>query len=99
MSLPRSILVLSSSPGPIEPALEALAKRGVVTQCVGEIYRFVEEGLAAGRKYLRIVHGHGTGRLKAAVREALRGHPGILQVEDAPQAQGGAGATVITLRS
>jgi DNA mismatch repair protein MutS2 len=64
-----------------------------------EIYRFVEEGLAAGRKYLRIVHGHGTGRLKAAVREALRGHPGILQVEDAPQAQGGAGATVITLRS
>ena len=63
-----------------------------------EIYRFVEEGLAAGRKYLRIVHGHGTGRLKAAVREALRGHPGILQVEDAPQAQGGAGATVVTLR-
>ena len=63
-----------------------------------EIYRFVEEGLAAGRKYLRIVHGHGTGRLKAAVREALRGHPGIIQVEDAPQAQGGSGATVITLR-
>ncbi len=64
-----------------------------------EIYRFVEEGLAAGRKYLRIVHGHGTGRLKAAVREALRGHPGIIRVEDAPQAQGGAGATVITLRT
>lgn len=64
----------------------------------GEIYRFVEEGLAAGRRTLRIVHGHGTGRLKAAVREALRGHPAIAQVEDAPQAQGGSGATVITLR-
>jgi DNA mismatch repair protein MutS2 len=63
-----------------------------------DIYRFVEEALAAGRRYLRIVHGHGTGRLKAAVREALRGHPGITQVEDAPQAQGGAGATVVTLR-
>jgi len=63
-----------------------------------EIYRFVEEALAAGRKYIRIVHGHGTGKLKAAVREALRGHPGIAGVEDAPQAQGGAGATVITLR-
>ena len=58
----------------------------------------VEEALAAGRKYVRIVHGHGTGRLKAAVREALRGHPGISRVEDAPQAQGGAGATVVTLR-
>lgn len=63
-----------------------------------EIYRFVEEALAAGRRYIRIVHGHGTGRLKAAVREALRGHPGIAKVEDAPQAQGGAGATVVSLR-
>ena len=63
-----------------------------------EIYRFVEEALAAGRRFIRIVHGHGTGRLKAAVREALRGHPGIALVEDAPQAQGGAGATVVTLR-
>ena len=63
-----------------------------------EIYRFVEEALAAGRRFIRIVHGHGTGRLKAAVREALRGHPGISQVEDAPQAQGGSGATVVTLR-
>jgi len=63
-----------------------------------EIYRFVEEALAAGRRYIRIVHGHGTGRLKAAVREALRGHPGISRVEDAPQAQGGAGATVVSLR-
>ncbi|WLT30463.1 Smr/MutS family protein [Geothrix sp. PMB-07] len=63
-----------------------------------EIYRFVEEALAAGSRYIRIVHGHGTGKLKAAVREALRGHPGIAGVEDAPQAQGGAGATVITLR-
>ncbi|WP_306591612.1 Smr/MutS family protein [Geothrix sp. 21YS21S-4] len=63
-----------------------------------EIYRFVEEALAAGRRFIRIVHGHGTGKLKAAVREALRGHPGIARVEDAPQNQGGAGATVITLK-
>jgi DNA mismatch repair protein MutS2 len=64
----------------------------------GEVYRFVEEALVAGRRFIRIVHGHGTGKLKAAVREALRGHPGIARVEDAPQAQGGAGATVVTLR-
>lgn len=63
-----------------------------------EIHRFVEESLAVGQKFIRIVHGHGTGRLRAAVREAVKGHPGILKVEDAPQNQGGAGATVITLR-
>jgi DNA mismatch repair protein MutS2 len=63
-----------------------------------EIHRFVEESLSAGQRFIRIVHGHGTGRLKAAVREALKGHPAISRVEDAPQAQGGAGATVVTLR-
>lgn len=64
----------------------------------GDVYRFVEEALAAGKRFIRIVHGHGTGKLKAAVREALRGHPAIGGVEDAPQNQGGAGATLITLR-
>ena len=63
-----------------------------------EIHRFVEDALAAGQKFIRVVHGHGTGRLKAAVRAALQGHPGIARVEDAPQNQGGAGATLITLR-
>ena len=63
-----------------------------------EVHRFVEEALSSGQRFIRIVHGHGTGRLKAAVREALQGHPGISRIEDAPQAQGGSGATVITLR-
>lgn len=63
-----------------------------------EVHRFVESAVADGQRFIRIVHGHGTGRLKAAVREALKGHPAIARVEDAPQAQGGAGATVITLR-
>jgi DNA mismatch repair protein MutS2 len=63
-----------------------------------EVHRFVESSIAAGQKFIRVVHGHGTGRLKAAVRTALKGHPGIAKVEDAPQNQGGAGATLITLR-
>ena len=63
-----------------------------------DIHRFVEASLSAGQKFIRVVHGHGTGRLKAAVRLALKGHPGIAKVEDAPQSQGGAGATLITLR-
>jgi DNA mismatch repair protein MutS2 len=63
-----------------------------------EVYRFVERALAGGQRFVRIVHGHGTGRLKTAVREALKGHPAIARVEDAPQSQGGAGATLVTLR-
>ena len=63
-----------------------------------EIHRFVESAIAGGRLHIRIVHGHGTGRLKSAVRLALQGHPGIKSIEDAPLSRGGAGATLITLR-
>jgi DNA mismatch repair protein MutS2 len=63
-----------------------------------ELHRFVESAIASGYRFIRVVHGHGTGRLKAAVREALKGHPNISRVEDAPQAQGGAGATVVVLK-
>ncbi len=63
-----------------------------------EVHRFVESALAGGRLHIRIVHGHGTGRLKSSVRLALQGHPGIKHIEDAPLSQGGAGATLVTLR-
>jgi DNA mismatch repair protein MutS2 len=63
-----------------------------------EVHRFVESALASGHRFIRLVHGHGTGRLKKAVREVLKDHPNIASVEDAPQAQGGAGATVVALR-
>ncbi|MBL0312657.1 MAG: Smr/MutS family protein [Holophagaceae bacterium] len=63
-----------------------------------EIHRFVESAIAGGRLHIRIVHGHGTGKLKSAVRLALQGHPGIKGIEDAPLSQGGAGATLVTLR-
>ncbi len=63
-----------------------------------EVHRFIEEAIATGLKFIRIVHGHGTGRLKAAIRECLKGHPYIQRCEDAPQSQGGAGATLITLK-
>ena len=63
-----------------------------------EVYRFVERCVGNGARFARIVHGHGTGKLKMAVRGALKGHPGISRIEDAPQNQGGAGATLITFR-
>lgn len=82
--------------GPVSSELNLLGRASDDIET--DVHRFVETALAEGQRFIRIVHGHGTGRLKAAVRQALQGHPGILRVEDAPQAQGGAGATLITLR-
>jgi signal transduction histidine kinase len=71
MSLPRNILVLSSSIEQIETALEALAKRGVVTQCIGEGYRFVA-AFAAGKPDMAIVDAEGFRKQDLEMLRVLR---------------------------
>jgi DNA mismatch repair protein MutS2 len=44
-----------------------------------------------------VVHGKGTGALRAAVREALSGHPLVREVATAGRSEGGDGATIVTL--
>jgi DNA mismatch repair protein MutS2 len=58
----------------------------------------VARGRRSGASALFVVHGVGTGRVKAAVAEALRAHPLVLRAEAAPQRDGGAGCTVAYLR-
>ena len=46
---------------------------------------------------VRIIHGKGTGALRAAVREALNGHPLVRKFESAQQNDGGEGVTIAVL--
>lgn len=60
----------------------------------------VERALSRATQYgaLYVIHGHGTGRLREAVRVALREHPFVERLEDAPDNKGGRGCTVAFLR-
>ncbi len=58
----------------------------------------VDQAVVAGRGSINIVHGVGTGALRAAVRDYLRNHPFVAEVRQAGRQQGGAGATVAVLR-
>ena len=44
------------------------------------------------------MHGHGTGRLRAAVRRHLAKHPLVAAVRAGGASEGGDGATVVTMR-
>lgn len=48
-----------------------------------------------GKEQLLVVHGHGTGRLRQAVRDYLREHPLVKGYEEAPSFEGGSGATIV----
>jgi len=47
---------------------------------------------------IRIVHGHGTGRLRAGVRRFLDRHPHVRRYRPGTPREGGDGATVVELR-
>ncbi|HXO19118.1 MAG TPA: Smr/MutS family protein [Thermoanaerobaculia bacterium] len=69
----------------VEPALE-------------ELDAYLDRALLASRREVRVVHGHGTGRLRDAVREHLRAHPGVSTLRSGAPNEGGNGATVATLK-
>ena len=61
--------------------------------------KFLDDAFLAQMTTIRIVHGMGTGALRQAISELLRSHPLVGHFEPAPQAEGGRGVTIVTLRS
>jgi DNA mismatch repair protein MutS2 len=59
---------------------------------------YLDEALHAGRDEVRVVHGHGSGRLRSAVREHLSGHRAVASWRPGEDGEGGNGATVVRLR-
>lgn len=69
-----------------------------VDEAVAQVDRFVDESLMAGRDAIFVVHGHGTGVLRSAIRSYLQTHKGIEKLRPGEQAEGGDGVTVAFLR-
>lgn len=55
----------------------------------------INECFIKGVYQLLVIHGHGTGRLRGAVRDYLSSHPLIETFEEAPPTEGGSGATLV----
>jgi DNA mismatch repair protein MutS2 len=61
--------------------------------------KFLDQAFLSGLSEVRIIHGHGTGALRRAIAELLTGHPHVVGFKAAPPDHGGAGATIVELRS
>src|SRR6185295_92635 len=69
-----------------------------VEPALAELDSYLDRALLASQRQVRVIHGHGSGRLRQAVREHLRGHRGIADVRSGAPNEGGDGATVVTFR-
>jgi len=85
----RAALSATKSPG-----LELNLRGKLVEEGLEEMERYLERAFSAGLLFVRIIHGKGTGRLRDAVRNALKSSPYVASFEEPKDNEGGAGVTV-----
>ncbi|MGD9694334.1 MAG: Smr/MutS family protein [Thermoleophilia bacterium] len=91
---PPPISVPSSGP---PPSIEVDVRGRRADEARATVRERMDAASMAGLPEVRVVHGHGTGALRAAVREELARHPLVARAEPAPPERGGDGATIAYL--
>jgi DNA mismatch repair protein MutS2 len=80
--------------GTKSPGIELNLRGKLVEDGLEELDRYLEKAYSSGLLFVRIVHGKGTGRLREAVRNALKASPYVASFEEPKDNEGGAGVTV-----
>jgi DNA mismatch repair protein MutS2 len=76
------------------PGIEINLRGKLVDDGLDELERYLERAYSSGLLFVRIVHGKGTGKMREAVRNALKGSPYVSSYEEPKDGEGGAGVTV-----
>ena len=92
---PRSAVKVPEAP---EVPVELLLLGERAEAALDRLDDYLDDALRGGREEVRVVHGHGTGRLRQAVREHLTAHPAVASWRPGEDGEGGNGATVVRLR-
>ncbi len=79
----------------LETTLDVRGQR--MDEAVASFDRFIDEGLLGARDVLFVVHGHGTGVLRSAIRAHAAKHQGVRSVRAGEASEGGDGVTVLFL--
>ena len=73
--------------------------RGKMTdEALDDVVAALDRATLAGAPFLRIIHGHGTGKLKASLRDYLKDSPYVAEFRAGDRAEGGDGVTIVKLR-
>ncbi len=65
-----------------------------VEEAIDAVERRLNDALLSDSPWVHIVHGHGTGALKRALRDFLRSHPSVTRMRAGERGEGGDGVTI-----
>ena len=86
-------------PGPsTSPPVEINVIGQRVEEAIEAAERALDHALVSGASRLRVIHGHGTGRLREGIRAHFRSHPSVEKLRSGDRTEGGNGATILELR-
>jgi DNA mismatch repair protein MutS2 len=63
-----------------------------------EVDKYIDDAYLAGTGQVTIIHGKGTGVLRAGIMQSLRSHPHVKAVRGGAYNEGGAGATIVEIK-
>jgi DNA mismatch repair protein MutS2 len=94
----KNVQVTVTSANTDEMRMEINLIGRTVDEAAGELEKYLDRAFLAGLPRVRVIHGHGAGVLRRGVREFLKSHPHVATLTEAPQNEGGQGATLVELR-
>jgi DNA mismatch repair protein MutS2 len=80
----------------VRPELDIRGK--LVEEAILDVDKYLDAAILAGYKQVSIIHGKGTGALRAGIQQFLRSHRNVKSFRMGSHGEGGAGVTIVELR-
>jgi DNA mismatch repair protein MutS2 len=98
-TIPAAARRLSGQPADVEASVVVDLRGKAADEALEATVAALDRAALAGHPSLRVIHGHGTGRLKSAIRDYLKESPYVASFRPGDRPEGGDGVTVVQLRA
>lgn len=95
---PQRSLYRTTSRADADVKTELDMRGQTIDEGIGNLQLFIDKCVLNGMSEIRIIHGKGTGALRAAVQEELRHHPNIAEFRLGKYGEGEDGVTIAKLK-
>jgi DNA mismatch repair protein MutS2 len=80
------------------PQLEINVIGETIEEALYDVDNFIDKAVMDNLEQIKVIHGVGTGKLRAAIAQHLKRHKNVLEYRSGKYGEGETGVTIITLK-